>query len=298
MTTTATELITSARRNRTRPREVSTRSRLPRIAFWATLIALAVIVIAPLVFMLSTSLKPMSEIQGGGVSLIPQSPTLNAYVDVLTDPETPVLRWLGNSLFVALCHAVLVVVLATTAAYSLARMEFRGKKVLFALIMGTLFIPAVVYLIPHFLIVNELGWLNSYQALIIPSAAGAFGVFFLRQFFLGVPTAIEEAARIDGCNQWTIFWRIMVPLAQPAIVTLFVLSFLASWNDYLWPVFVMFSSDMQTLPAGLKLLQGANGTRYDILMAGAVVASIPVLLMYSFAQRFIIEGVAAGSVKG
>lgn len=265
---------------------------------WITLILLAAFFIAPLIFMLSTSFKPLSEIQSGSLSLIAENPTLDAYTSVLTNPETPVLRWLGNSLLVAILHSLLVIVLATTAAYALARMTFPGKKLMFALIIGTLFIPAVVYLIPHFLIVNQLGWLNSYPALIVPSAAGAFGVFFLRQFFLGVPTAVEEAARIDGCNQWTIFWRIMIPLAQPAIITLFVLSFLASWNDYLWPVFVMFSSDMQTLPAGLKLLQGANGTRYDILMAGAVIASIPVLAMYSFVQRFIIEGVAAGSVKG
>lgn len=274
------------------------RPRAGRVLMWVTLVVLAALFIAPLIFMLSTSFKPLSEIQSGSISLIPENPTLGAYASVLTNPETPVLRWLGNSVLVAILHSLLVIVLATTAAYALARMEFRGKRVLFALIIGTLFIPAVVYLIPHFLIVNQLGWLNSYPALIVPSAAGAFGVFFLRQFFLGVPAAVEEAARLDGCNQWTIFWRIMIPLAQPAIITLFVLSFLASWNDYLWPVFVMFSSDMQTLPAGLKLLQGANGTRYDILMAGAVVASIPVLAMYSFVQRFIIEGVASGSVKG
>ena len=273
-------------------------TRRPRVALAATLLVLTAAVALPLVFMLSTSFKSPQEANALTFSLLPEAPTLSAYREILTDPQIPVLRWLGNSLLTAVLHSALVVVLATTAAYALARMEFRFKRTLFVLIIATMFVPGIIFLIPHFLIVNELGWLNSYASLVVPSAAGAFGVFFLRQFFLGIHGSLEEAAIVDGCNQWGVFWRIMVPLARPAIATLAVLAFLTSWNDFLWPVFVLFSTDMLTLPAGLAQLQNENTTRYDLLMAGGVIASVPVLAVYVLAQRYIIEGVSQGGVKG
>jgi multiple sugar transport system permease protein len=273
-------------------------TRRPRVALAVTLLVLTAAVALPLVFMLSTSFKSPQEANALTFSLLPEAPTLSAYREILTDPQIPVLRWLGNSLLTAVLHSALVVVLATTAAYALARMEFRFKRTLFVLIIATMFVPGIIFLIPHFLIVNELGWLNSYASLVVPSAAGAFGVFFLRQFFLGIHGSLEEAAIVDGCNQWGVFWRIMVPLARPAIATLAVLAFLTSWNDFLWPVFVLFSTDMLTLPAGLAQLQNENTTRYDLLMAGGVIASVPVLAVYVLAQRYIIEGVSQGGVKG
>jgi multiple sugar transport system permease protein len=274
------------------------RRRPPRVGPAVTLAVLTAVIALPLAFMLSTSFKSPQEANALGFSLWPADPTLSAYVEILTDPQLPVLRWLGNSLLTAVLHSALVVVLATTAAYALARLEFRFKRTLFALVVATMFVPGIIFLIPHFLIVNQLGWLNSYASLVVPSAAGAFGVFFLRQFFLGVHASIEEAAIVDGCNQWGVFWRIMVPLARPAIATLAVLAFLSSWNEFLWPVFVLFSTDMLTLPAGLAQLQGENTTRYDLLMAGGVIASVPVLVVYVLAQRYIIEGVSQGGVKG
>jgi len=274
------------------------RRRPPRVGLAVTLVVLTAVIALPLAFMLSTSFKSPQEANALGFSLWPQDPTISAYAEILTDPQLPVLRWLGNSLLTAVLHSALVVVLATTSAYALARLEFRFKRTLFVLIIATMFVPGIIFLIPHFLIVNQLGWLNSYASLVVPSAAGAFGVFFLRQFFLGIHTSIEEAAIVDGCNQWGVFWRIMVPLARPAIATLAVLAFLTSWNDFLWPVFVLFSSDMLTLPAGLAQLQTENTTRYDLLMAGGVIASVPVLVVYVLAQRYIIEGVSQGGVKG
>jgi multiple sugar transport system permease protein len=274
------------------------RRRRPRVGLAITLMVLTALIAFPLAFMLSTSFKSPQEANALEFSLWPNDPTISAYVEILTDPQVPVLRWLGNSLLTAVLHSALVVVLATTAAYALARMEFRFKRTLFVLIIATMFVPGIIFLIPHFLIVNQLGWLNSYASLVVPSAAGAFGVFFLRQFFLGIHSSLEEAAIVDGCNQWGVFWRIMVPLAGPAIATLAVLSFLTSWNDFLWPVFVLFSNDMLTLPAGLDQLQSDNTTRYDLLMAGGVIASVPVLIVYVLAQRYIIEGVSQGGVKG
>lgn len=265
---------------------------------WLGLIVLTLVFALPLVYMAGTAFKTPAESVSADFRLWPKEPTLGAFQHILGDSSVPVLRWVANSLMVAVAHSALTVVLAVLAAYALARMEFRGRGLMMAVILATMFVPAVVMLIPHFLIVNSLGWLDSYAALIIPGAAGAFGVFFLRQFFAAIPKELEEAAIVDGCNQWATFYRVMLPLARPAIATLVVLSFLGSWNDYLWPVFVLFSNEMQTLPSGLRLLQAENSTRYDVIMAGAVIASAPVLALYVFAQRWIIEGVSTSGIKG
>jgi len=180
----------------------------------------------------------------------------------------------------------------------LARMEFRGKRVVFGAIIATLFVPPVILIIPNYLIVGQLKWLDTLIAVIVPTAASAFGVFFLRQFFLQLPRELEEAAVLDGANRWQTFVKVILPLSKPALVTLALLAFLTNWNDFLWPVYVLFSPESQTLPAGLSTLQSANSVRYDLLMAGAVIASVPVLAMYVFAQRFIIEGVSRSGVKG
>ena len=158
--------------------------------------------------------------------------------------------------------------------------------------------PPVILIIPNYLIVGKLQWLDTLTAVIVPTAASAFGVFFLRQFFLSLPRELEEAALLDGANKWQIFMRVIVPLSKPALVTLAVLAFLTNWNDFLWPVYVLFSPEAQTLPPGLSTLQSANNVRYDVIMAGAVIASVPVLLLYVMAQRFIIEGVSRSGLKG
>lgn len=269
-----------------------------RVALALTVLALTAVFVTPLLLMISTSFKPTAEANSLDFTLLPREPGLDAYREILGNERLPVLRWLGNSFLVAAAHSALVVTISTTAAYALARLDFPFKRTLFAVVLATMFVPGVILLIPHFLIVNGLGWLNSYASLVVPSAAGAFGVVFLRQFFLGISPAIEEAARIDGANAFQVFLRIMVPLAAPAIATLSVLSFLSSWNDFLWPVFVLFSTDMLTLPAGLAQLQGEYATRFDLLTAGAVIASVPVLIVYIVAQRYIIEGVSQGGVKG
>ena len=207
-------------------------------------------------------------------------------------------RWFLNSMRAATANAALVVTTAALAAYTLARLEFRGKRIVFTLIISTLFVPPVILVIPNYEIVGRLYWLDTLTAIIVPTAASAFGVFFLRQFFLGLPRELEESAFLDGANRWQIFLRIVLPLSKPALATLALLSFLTNWNDFLWPVYVLFSPENQTLQAGLSTLQSANSVRYDLLMAGAVVASVPVLILYLFAQRFVIEGVSRSGLKG
>jgi multiple sugar transport system permease protein len=270
-----------------------------RVFFWLSLVVLTLIFVAPLVWMLITSFKTSNDATSVPLSWLPHPFSSGAYSTVLTtNSATPVLRWFLNSLIAATANAVLIVAVDAMAAYALARLRFRGRRVAFATVVGTLFVPPFVFLIPNFLIVSKLGWLDSLWALIVPSAGGAFGVFFLRQFFASLPVELEEAALIEGANQWQIFTRIVLPLARPALATLTVLSFLTNWNDFLWPVYVLFSADHLTLPAGLGNLQNAATTNYPIAMAGAVVASVPVLILFVAAQRHVIQSVTHSGLKG
>ena len=224
--------------------------------------------------------------------------TLRAYKLIFADAQNPVLVWALNSLIAAAARALLVIVVASMAAYALARMKFRGQRSIFGLIIATLFIPGFIFLMPNYLLMNELGWLDTLLALIVPGAAGAFGVFFLRQFFMGIPRELEESALIDGANTVQILTKVILPISRPALVTLGVLSFLANWNDFVWPIFVLFSPQRLTLPAGLASLKGAYNIDYPVIMAAATIASVPVLILYIFVQRYVIEGVATSGLKG
>jgi multiple sugar transport system permease protein len=283
----------------TAPDRSSSNSRkLNRILLYGVLLVLTLIFISPLLYMLSTSFKTTADAAAPTPQWIPNDPTVQAYEQIFGASGTPVVRWLINSVVAAAANTVLIVVTASMAAYALARLNFPGKKFIFAIIIGTLFIPPVILLIPNYLIVGRLGWLDTLLAVIVPGAASAFGVFFLRQFFLGLPVELEEAALIDGAGRFRTFLQVVLPLSRPALVTLAMLSFLTNWNDFLWPVYVLFSPENQTLPAGLSTLQNANSVRYDLLMAGAVIASVPVLVLYFAAQRFVVEGVSRAGVKG
>ncbi|MEV6981702.1 carbohydrate ABC transporter permease [Sphaerisporangium sp. NPDC051017] len=272
--------------------------RVRRALLHLVLAVVAALYISPLVYMLLTSFKTREGAGSTEPQWIPSPATLGAYREILSSSDSPILTWFANSLIAATGHAVLVLLTAAPAAYALARLRFRGRSAIFTVIVATLFVPPVVLLIPNFLIVNELSWVDSLPAVIVPAAAGAFGVFFLRQFFLTLPGELEEAAELDGCNRWQIFTSIALPLARPALVTLFLLSFLTNWNDFLWPIYVLLNPDSLTLPAGLGNFQSANSIRYDLLMAGAVIASLPVILLYLVAQRWVIEGISRSGLKG
>lgn len=268
-------------------------------AWYLMLTGMAMIVVGPLLWMLLTSLKPNTEATRIPPTFLPEEWTADAY-RTLTEgtTQTPVLRWFANSMLAATGHTLLVLTVASTAAYALARLEFRGKGPLFTIIIGTLLVPSFTLLIPNFLIVDRLGWLDSPWALIVPGAASAFGVFFLRQFFLGLPHELEEAAMLEGANHLQIFWRIVLPLSRPALATLAVLTFLSNWNDFIWPIYVLFSPDQFTLPPGLSTLQGAYTLDFPVIMAGAVLASVPALILFLAAQRYVIEGVSRSGLKG
>jgi multiple sugar transport system permease protein len=275
------------------------RTPLGQVLFWLMLAVLTVIFLAPLLWMVSTSFKTHEAATKLPLSWLPSPWDVGAYKTLFSSGSAnPVLRWFVNSLFAAAANSVLIVAVDAAAAYALARLDFPGKKLIFGTVITTIFLPAFVFLFPNFLIVSKLGWLDSLWAIIVPSAGGAFGVFFLRQFFSTLPKELEEAAIIDGANQWRIFTRVILPLSKPALSTLAVLSFLTNWNDFLWPVYVLFSPNNLTLPSGLAKLQNAATVDYPIIMAGAVVASVPVILIFIIAQRQVIESVSRSGLKG
>ncbi len=270
--------------------------RAGRLVLFAGL--LGVLFLGPLMWMVTTSFKSTNEVSQAELSVIPNDPSLEGYRRILDAPQAPVGRWFVNSLLAATLQSALVLVTATMAAYALARLDFAGKKLLTGLVLATLFVPPISLLVPNFVIVSNLGWLDSRLAVIVPGAAGAFGVFFLRQFFKSLPVELEEAALIDGCGRWRIFLKVILPLSRPALATLALLTFLTNWNDFLWPLYVLFSPDNLTLQPGLSTLQSAYSTDYATIMAGGVIASVPVLFFFAISQRFVIEGVSRSGLKG
>ena len=278
-------------------------ARIPQIAklslSYTALFLLTAVFVIPLLWMLLTAFKTNAEATQPVPTWIPHDFVTTGFQTILnTTSQTPVLWWLFNSAFAATAHVALVLVTAAPAAYALARLDFRGKNVVFAVVISTLFIPPIIFLMPNYLIVDYLRWIDTLMAVIVPTAAGAFGVFFLRQFFVSLPIELEEAALIDGANQFQIFTRIVLPNSKPPLATLAVLAFLANWNEFLWPVYVLFSPKNLTLPPGLSILQGNYSTDYPVVMAGGVIASIPVLIVFFIAQRYIIEGVSRSGLKG
>jgi multiple sugar transport system permease protein len=274
------------------PRRVSR-----RVALYIALSIVTLAIILPLAWIFLTSFKTDFDAINSPASPIPDPFTLDAYA-TLSNGQQPMFRWFLNSVAAACLQTAIILVTASAGAYALARLEFRGKKLVFAAIIATLLVPPVIFLIPNYLIVQNFGWLDTIWAITIPGAASAFGIFFLRQFFLGLPGEIEEAARIDGAGDVRIFLQIVLPLSKPALATLAVLSFLANWNDFLWPIYVLLSPESLTLQPGLSVLQGAFSTHFGIVMAGAVIASVPVLILFTVAQRHIVDSVASAGIKG
>ncbi|MFP5335252.1 MAG: carbohydrate ABC transporter permease [Actinomycetes bacterium] len=265
---------------------------------WLGLALVSLLVLAPLLWMTSTAFKPQGESASADLTVLPQDPTTANFERILEAPQTPVATWFLNSLLAATLQTLLILVTASMAAYALARLTFPGRRVMTVVILSTLFVPPISLLIPNYVVVAELGWLDSLTAVVVPGAAGAFGVFLLRQFFLSLPVELEEAALIDGANRFRIFLTVILPLSKPALATLALLSFLTNWNDFLWPLYVLFSPERLTLQPGLSTLQSAYTTDYGTIMAGGVVASIPVLILFAISQRFVIEGVSRSGLKG
>lgn len=272
-------------------------SPLLRFAHYALLILFALFFIIPLAWMAVTAFKPDNEWLRP--NWIPIAPTLENFQELFADPTLPIARWFFNSLLIATLFTVLILVIDSLAAYAYARMQFRGRGLLFGLMLTTLVMPGIMFLVPNYITVSTLDWIGTYQGVIAPGLAGVFGVFFLRQFFLSLPRELEEAAYVDGASVFQTFFHVVLPLSRGALATLGVITFLVSWNDFLWPLVMLGTvREMQTLPVGLATLQGQYVFDYGKLMAGALVLSVPVLLLYVIAQRYIIRSVATTGLKG
>jgi len=301
------------------PASASTRSRADRpakatgragaaAARWRRVLAAAMVVVAalwlmPAVWVLVTSLKHAENIIRMPPEWIPWPPTLAHYVEVLfsSSRTARIGRAFLNSVVVSLSSVVVVVITSAMAAYPLARMQFRGRDAIFALLVGSLMIPNAVVLVPQYVLIQRLGWLSTYQGLIVPEAAMtfAFGVFLLRQFFLTIPRELEDAARIDGAGTWRVFTRIVLPLSQPVLAALAIFAFRSAWNDFLWPLIAVNRPEMFPLPVALSLLRNAYASEsYGPIMAGATLSALPLLLVFLVANRRIVEGVRVSGLKG
>lgn len=271
---------------------------LERILIYAVFIITALIILAPLAWMLSTAFKPKSQWFLPEPQWIPRTITTDNFTKILNNSSLPMGRWFINSIGVATASTLLILGIDALAAYAYARMEFRGRKFFFNLLLATLFLPGIMFLVPQFLLTVRLNLLNTYPGVIIPGLAGVFGVFFLRQFFESLPKELEEAAQIDGATTFETFYKVALPLAKPALATLGIITFLGSWNDFLWPLLILKERALLTLPPGLRTLQGAYTSEYGQMMAGAAITAIPVLLLYLLLQRYIVESVATTGLKG
>jgi multiple sugar transport system permease protein len=268
-----------------------------RFLLYILLILFALFFLLPLVWMVITAIKPFEEWLTP--NWIPLNPTLENFTALLADPTLPVDRWFLNSLLIAAVFTLLVLALDSLAAYAYARIEFRGRNLLFGLLLATLVMPGIVFLIPNYITIARLGWLGTYTGVIAPGLSGVFGVFFLRQFFQSIPKELEEAAIIDGATTWKTFTSIALPLSRGALATLGIITFLESWNSFLWPLLILGNvRELQTLPVGLATLQGQYEFDYGKLMAGAVITTLPVLLLYILLQRYIVQSIAMTGLKG
>jgi multiple sugar transport system permease protein len=267
-------------------------------AIYLFLSAMALIFLMPLFWMLSTSLKPKSQWFAKELAWIPKTITTKNYETLLHNQQVPIGRWFLNSAMIAIVSTVLILIIDALAAYAYARMEFRGRKFLFGLLLATLFLPGIMFVVPNFLTIYRLNLLNNYAGVIMPGLAGVFGVFFLRQFFESLPKDLEEAAYLDGASSFQTFFYVALPLAKPALATLGIITFMASWNDFLWPLLILRDRKLQTLPPGLSTLQSAYTSEYGQMMAGAVITAVPVLLIYVLLQRYIVQSVASTGLKG
>jgi putative chitobiose transport system permease protein len=261
------------------------------------LLVLALLVLLPLLWLVSTSLKgPGEDIFTSPPSLLPQQPSLAAYQQLFM--ANPMVTYLLNSAIVSALAVGANLLFCSLAAYPLARLQFRGRGLVFALIVATILIPFQVVMIPLYLLMVQLGLRNSLWALILPQAATAFGIFLLRQSFMGVPVELEEAARIDGCSPLGEWWNVMIPAVTSDLITLAMFVFIGSWSDFLWPLIIIDDPNLFTLPLGLQQLASSFSLDWRLVAAGSVVSIIPVLLLFILLQRYILPNASGDAVKG
>lgn len=276
----------------------SVKKRRKRISFIILLIVCSLWLL-PIIWGIGTSLKTDQDIANNTISLIPKDWTLDHYKKLFSNADTPVLRWMLNSFLIAATHTILYLIIASFAAYAFSILKFRWRDRIFWILLATSMIPTVINLVPLVTMMIYFGWFGRWIALIVPGLGGVFGMFIIRQFFLGIPRELIESAKMDGLGSFGIFFKIVLPLSKSALLVTGLFSFMGNWNDYLWPQIVLMGTDAdkQTLPIGLARLAGTYNYDYGLSMAAAILSIIPVIIVYAFTQDKIIEGVARTGIK-
>ena len=265
-----------------------------KIITWTLLFIGGLIMITPLVFMFSTSLKTASQVYD--LRIIPAAPTLDNYINILADGRF--VRWFLNSMIIAVGVTLSNVFFDSLVGYRLAKFHFRGRYFIFIAILSTLMIPTEMLVIPCYVMSSKLGWLDSYWGIMFPGMMTAFGTFLMKQFFEGVPNDFLEAARIDGLNEFQIWWKVAMPLVTPALSALAIFTFLGNWTAFFWPLIVTTSKDLYTLPVGLSSFAVEQSIQWEMIMTGAAIATIPTLIVFLALQRYIVRGVMLAGLKG
>lgn len=271
-------------------------SRLHALLVNAGLVVLALIALAPLLWMVAVSFMQKGEASAFPPPLLPAAPSLDAYRELFA--RAGMGRYFVNSLIVSIAITVGALLVNTMAGYAFAKLRFRGRERLFQVLLAALVIPAQVAMLPLFLMMKGLGLVNTFGAVIIPALATVFGIFLVRQYSRSIPEELLEAARIDGAGELRIFFQIVLPMLKPVLVTLAIFTFMAAWNDFMWPLIVLTDQDNYTLPVAIAALSREHVQEVEMMMAGAVVTVLPVLLLFLLLQRYYIQGLLLGSVKG
>lgn len=271
-----------------------------RIIAFTFLLILAIIWVVPLIWGIVTSFKSESEFSTIGFKFLPINWVLTNYTELLVNnASTPLFHWFANSMIIAVCNTLLVLVVVSLSAFAYDRLQFKGKNALFYFLLATMMFPSVVNIIPLYKIVDLFGWVNTKWAMIVPGAAGVFNIFLVRQFMSNIPISFDEAARMDGASDFTIFRKVILPLTKPVLYVVALFTFTGSWNDFLWPSIVFNDIDKMPITPGLQLLQGMYQAQPTLLMAGAFIAIVPTFILYLFAQKYFLQSMSlSAGVKG
>ncbi|MBM2845774.1 MAG: carbohydrate transporter rane protein 2, family [Bacteroidetes bacterium] len=266
------------------------------ILLYAILVILAAITLTPLVWMVSASLMPTGGANTFPPTFIPKEVTFEHYLSLFT--RLNLARYLFNSAFLAVAVTLISLVVNSMAGYAFAKFRFSGRNSIFKLLLSSMVIPAQVTMLPLFLMLNKMGVINSYVGVIIPGMASVYGIFLIRQFAQSIPDSLIEAARIDGATDFRIYWTLILPLCKPVLITLAIITFMGTWNDFLWPLIVMTDDSMYTLPVAIANLSLEHVQDVELMMAGSVITIAPVLILFAAVQKYYISGIMAGGVKG
>jgi multiple sugar transport system permease protein len=263
---------------------------------YGILTAMAIAALMPIYWMFTTSLKGQASYLKQPPELIPADPTLENFQQMFANPNMA--NWIFNSFFISISVTLLNIFFASLAGYVFAKLDFPGRRWMFWAYLATMMVPFQVTMFPLFKLMVEWGWVNTYLALIVPAACWPYNVFLMRQVIQSLPSEILDAGRIDGCNEFSLFWQVVLPMSTNGIAVMGIFTFIASWNDFLWPLIILNSEKMRTLPIALATFQSTYETNYGLLMAGGVIMAVPMFIMFFVFQRYFLQGVTFGALKG